>query len=518
MINNFCETVEKILSGKIEIEEYLLFNCKLYRINSDFLAPFVELRISTTYKNKEIIEIIQKLEDTTLSDFPSDDLIHILMDKKFEELRFELNDYFDYIYIIVNQLFKNLINKYFERFPKVLTSIQELIISYLNQEFNKTKKLQIDIAEMNFSYIYIDENSPKYKALMKKNPLKKGVNNNNQNNNLSDNFPFKENKDISFFKSNKEKDSYYYGLSEYVKNIIDLIYEEIINNLREYIPKSTISFFIKSLKSNMRTYLLQYLSKNPELCQELEEDQEVVQKRKYYLEALKKLKRIHKIIDNDAKIKEIINGDNIKNSDTILQSKGINTQNSNSIEKGEDHSSQNLTFKKSKAINRNLFGEPPKMDNNKSEENNTNKTKEKPSMFQGLTNIFFGKAPTKTSSKITIGKKTQKNNLFGNPNPSTKKTSNLFGDGTPNNLLDNPNKAQQQQNINKDLNINLKMDSSGKFDPKEAYNFYQKHKQYMPSGQKMSSGSMAANNCMNANKNNNNNNTTKKKIYRNLFG
>ena len=251
MINNFCETVEKILSGKIEIEEYLLFNYKLYRINSDFLAPFVELRISTTYKNKEIIEIIQKLEDTTLSDFPSDDLIHILMDKKFEKLRFELNDYFDDIYIIVNQLFKNLINKYFERFPKVLTSIQELIISYLNQEFNKTKKLQIDIAEMNFSYIYIDENSPKYKALMKKNPLKKGVNNNNQNNNLSDNFPFKENKDISFFKSNKEKDSYYYGLSEYVKNIIDLIYEEIINNLREYIPKSTISFFIKVKYENL---------------------------------------------------------------------------------------------------------------------------------------------------------------------------------------------------------------------------------------------------------------------------
>ena len=282
---------------------------KLYWIYTDFLCAYLDLKPSTTFKNKEIIEIIQRSEGSTLSGFPSGDVIYALLDKQFEDLRNEINDYLDNIYTTVNQLFKNIINRYFARFPKALTSIEELIISYLDQEFNKSKKLQNDIAEMNFVYIYVDENSDQYKALIQNSLLKKGFTNNNQNNfnnnpnnpnnNLNDNFPFKENKDISFFKANKDKDSYYNGLSEYVKTIVDFIYAEMIRNLREYIPKSTRNFFIKSLKSNMRFYLLQYLSKNPEFSQELEEDQEVAQKRKYYIEAQKKLKRINKLIDGD---------------------------------------------------------------------------------------------------------------------------------------------------------------------------------------------------------------------------
>jgi len=558
MMNVFCETVEKIFSGKCEIEEYNLSNTKLNRIYTDFLCAYLDFKPSTTYKNKEIIEIIQRSEGSTLSGFPSGDVIYALLDKKFEDLRNELNDYLDNIYTTVNQLFKNIINRYFARFPKALTSIEELIISYLDQEFNKSKKLQNDIAEMNFIYIYVDENSDQYKALMQNNLLKKGFNNNNQNNfnnnqnnpnnNLNDNFPFKENKDISFFKANKDKDSYYNGLSEYVKSIVDFIYAEMIRSLREYIPKSTRNFFIKSLKSNMRFYLLQYLSKNPEFCQELEEDQEVAQKRKYYIEAQKKLKRIHKLIDGDVKITEIIKGDNIKSIDTILQSQGINTQNSNPVEEVGAHSSKNLGLKTNKTMSNNLFGMPPKMDNNKPTPNNATVIQNKPPISQTAKNNLFGNPTTESTSKTTIGKKPPKNNLFGNPgtttskpnnlfgNQNTKKTTaanNLFGTGTPNqganranNLFGNPNanKPQQQQQQNKNVNINLKLDGNGNItganlagniDPKDAYNFYQKNKQYMPSGQQMLSGAKAVNNFMNANNNNNNN---QKNTLANLFG
>jgi hypothetical protein len=557
MMNVFCETVEKIFSGKCEIEEYNLSNTKLNRIYTDFLGSYINFKPSSTYKNKEIIEIIQRSEGSALSGFPTGDVIYALLDKKFEDLRNELSDYLDNIYTTVNQLFKNIINRYFARFPKALSSIEELIISFLDQEFNKSKKLQNDIAEMNFVYIYVDENSDKYKALIQNSLLRKGFTNNNQNNfnnnqnnpnnpnnNLNENFPFKENKDISFFKANKDKDSYYNGLSEYVKNIVDFIYAEMIRNLREYIPKSTRNFFIKSLKSNMRFYLLQYLSKNPEFSQELEEDQEVAQKRKYYIEAQKKLKRIHKLIDGDVKITEIIKGDNIKSIDTILQAQGINTQNPNPVEEVGAHSSKNLTLKTNKTLNTNLFGVPPKMDNNKPAANNASTTQIKPPISQAAKNNLFGNPLTENTSKTTIGKKPPKNNLFGNPsttsntkannlfgNPNTKKTqtNNLFGNTTPNqgnsranNLFGNPN-TNQQQNKNKDLNINLKMDSSGNItganlagniDPKDAYNFYQKNKQYMPSGQQMMSGAKAANNFMNAN----NNNNAGKNPLENLFG
>ena len=559
MMNVFCETVEKIFSGKCEIEEYNLSNTQLNKIYADFLGCFIDYKPSTSYKNKEIIEIIQRSEGSTLSGFPSGDVIYALLDKKFEDLRNELADYLDKIYTTVNQLFKNIINRYFARFPKALSSIEELIILFLDQEFNKSKKLQNDIAEMNFVYIYVDENSDKYKALIQNSLLKKGFTNNNQNNfnnnqnnpnnqnnNLNESFPFKENKDISFFKANKDKDSYYNGLSEYVKNIVDFIYAEMIRNLREYIPKSTRNFFIKSLKSNMRFYLLQYISKNPEFCQELEEDQEVAQKRKYYIEAQKKLKRIHKLIDGDVKITEIIKGDNIKSIDTILQAQGINTQNSNPVEEEGTHSSKNLSMKTNKTLNTNLFGVPPKTEINKPATNNTNTTQTKPPMSQAAKNNLFGNPLQESSSKTTIVKKTPKNNLFGNPsttnntkannlfgNPNTKKTqtNNLFGNATPNqgssrpnNLFGNTN-TNQQQNKNKDLKINLKMDNSGNItganlsgniDPKDAYNFYQKNKQYMPSGQQMLSGAKTVNNFMN--QNNNNNNNAGKGTLANLFG
>jgi hypothetical protein len=294
----------------------------------------------------------------------------------------------------------------------------------------------------------------------------------------------------------------------------------------------------------MRFYLLQYLSKNPEFSQELEEDQEVAQKRKYYIEAQKKLKRIHKLIDGDVKITEIIKGDNIKSIDTILQAQGINTQNPNPVEEVGAHSSKNLTLKTNKTLNTNLFGVPPKMDNNKPAANNASTTQIKPPISQAAKNNLFGNPLTENTSKTTIGKKPPKNNLFGNPsttsntkannlfgNPNTKKTqtNNLFGNTTPNqgnsranNLFGNPN-TNQQQNKSKDLNINLKMDSSGNItganlagniDPKDAYNFYQKNKQYMPSGQQMMSGAKAANNFMNAN----NNNNAGKNPLENLFG
>ena len=133
--------------------------------------------------------------------------------------------------------------------------------------------MQTDLSEMNFTYLYVDELNEKYKNLIQSNLLKRSYTPENTSlmNNNQNNFAFKENKDISFFKSlkSKDKDSYYQGLADYVKALVDYIYAEIIRNLREYIPKSTAHFFIKSLKTNMIFSLLQYLSKNPEFSQEL---------------------------------------------------------------------------------------------------------------------------------------------------------------------------------------------------------------------------------------------------------
>ena len=553
MMNVFCQTIEKVFSGNCDVEEYNLSNVRINKLYVDFLGSFTDYKPSITFKNEKIVEAIQKTEGCGLSGFPSGDVIYSLLEDKLDELRDELSTYSEDIYNTVNQLFKTIINKFFARFPKALNPIEELIISFLDQEFNKTKKLFTDLSEMNFTYLYVDELSKEYKTLIQDSLLKKSFQNQgtdqNNMNNQNNNFPFKENKDISFFKSNKDKDkdSYYQGLANYVKSLVDFIYSEMIRNLREYIPKATGNFFIKSLKSNMNFYLLQYISKNPEICQDLEEDQDVAQKRIYYIDAQKKLKKINKTIGLDEQIAKFFKEDNIKSIETILEAQGINTQANKEKEEQEKEKEKEKNAKKPKT-NINDIGPPPKKEPEKTVTNT------KPNISQAnkinlfgsnkQTNVknsnIFGN-PTPKNDANTIQKKNPSTNLFGNPIPVNKKSTsntqakntNLFG--TPNqanntkstNLFGNPstNKVQNtpktnQQNQKKDLNVSLKIDPKegnisgvnvqGNIDPKDAYNFYQKNKQYMPSGQQMLSGAQKAGNFMSQMNANNTENKPKK--------
>ena len=583
MLMVFCDTVEKTFSGKCEDEEYNLANTTLNKIYVDFLSAYIDNNPSISFKNEDIILAIQRSEGSGMVGFPSGEVIYTLLDEKMEELRNELADYFDKVYNIVNQLFKSIINRYFSRFPKAISSLEELIISFFDQEFNKTKELTTNLAEMNFTYLYVDELNEKYKNLIQNSLLKRGYdynNTTNQSNQLdnTNNFGFKENKDISFFKTVKDKDSYYQGLADYVKSLVDYIYSEMIRSLREYIPKSTGNFFIKSLKRNMRFYLLQFISKNVEFSQEFEEDQEVASKRKYYIESQKKLKKINKDIGMDDQITKIVKEDNIKNIDNILQSQGINTAISNEIEKEVgNQSAKNLSYKSqkntsnlfgppptqkkdsTKASNTNLFGVPPKKDNNPPQttvKNNTNLFGVPPKKDTNVTqnqskttvstksNLFGNPSTNKPTTTTT----TKTNNLFGNTNTNTNtntKTNNLFGNpnttkktqtnnlfGTPNqqqnrntNLFGNP-QTQTNQQKNKDLKVNMKFDPNqgtisnvnvqGNIDPKDAYNFYQKNKQYMPSGQQMLNAGKKGVNYYN--QTNNNNNNAGNKSLNNLFG
>ena len=577
MLMLFCDTVEKTFSGKCEEEEYNLSNTKLNKIYVDFLCQYIDYKPSVSFKNEDIIETIQKSEGSGLSGFPSGEVIYSLLDKKMEELRNELSDYFDNVYSIVNQLFKDIINRYFSRFPKAVHSIEELILSFFDKEFNKTKELTTDLAEMNFTYLYVDELNEQYKNLVQNSLLKRGYNNpndpNNQNNNQlknNNNYQFQENQDISFFKAIKDKDSYYQGLADYVKSLVDYIYAEVIRSLREYIPKSTGNCFIKSLKRNMRFYFLQFISKNVEFSQEFEEDQEVAQKRKYYVESQKKLKKIHKDIEKDDQITKIVKEDNIKNIDNILESQGIKTSNIEVDKEPGNQSAKNLSYKPQN--NTNLFGAPPNFDKKPAvqkkttiQNNPTLNASTKTNLFGNpqqpakntmgkSTNIFGNPSTTTKKSEPTnnlFGNTTNtkkpdtatKNNLFGNPNAKKPQTNNLFG--TPNqtqnrntNLFGNPSNQQQKQTQpqpqkqapqqkNKDLNVSLKLDPKegnitgvnvqGNIDPKDAYNFYQKNKQYMPSGQQMMSGAKTGMNMYNQ-ANANNNNANKNSGLANLFG
>ena len=580
MMNVFCQTVEKVFAGNCDMEEYNFTNVKINKLYVEFLGDYTDYKPSISFQNEKIIDAIQKTEGCGLSGFPNGDVIYALLDPKLEELRDELNTYAEDIYTTVNQLFKTIINRFFARFPKALNSIEELIISFLDQEFNKTRDLFNDLAEMNFTYLYVDELSKEYKNLIQDSLLKKGFQNqSNQSgldsSNQNPNFPFKENKDISFFKSlkDKDRDSYYQGLANYVKSLVDFIYSEMIRTLREYIPKATGNFFIKSLKTNMNFYLLQHISKNPDICQDLEEDQDVAQKRVYYIDAQKKLKKINKMVGLDEQIAKFFKEDNIKNIDNILQAQGIDSRNAQENEELEKEKEKERKKNKPSIINEigvppkketppekttnnppktnisqasknNLFGNAPSKPNinkstnlfgNSAQSKNDN-TNPAPKKNPSNSNLFGSQNTTAQNSKKQTNTQSKTNNLFGTPSqPTGSKSTNLFGNTnnankTPKTNQQNQNQKQGNKDNNKDLKVSLKIDPKegnisgvnvqGNIDPQDAYNFYQKNKQYMPSGQQMLSGAQTVGNFMSQQNNNNNNAANKAKVgaLASLFG
>ena len=535
LINIFCETVEKAFNGKAEREQDNVANRDLKRIYSDFLDSYLTYHPSVEIQNKFIIDTIQKTEESYLSGFPSSNVILALLDSKIYELKNEVQAYFDNTIICVSNLIKTIIDRLFSRFPKILNEFDEIIMGYVNKQFEKTKAIQENIAEMNFNFIYIDELVNNYQDLIQNqlinNPNYQKINNNNNNNNINnnnnnnENYPFKEKKDISFFKSAKNHDSYYRSLADYVKALVDYIYSLIIRNLRESFPKATGQFFIKSLKSGLRFFLLQYINKNPQIAQNLEEDPEMANKRKYLVESTKKMKKIEKNISYDDKLVKIIK-DGKSNLDKILEEQGIKKTNSfkNELEgiKNKNNSSKinNLFVDKNKSSfktptqtnsNTNLFG------------NNQNEAKNKSNLFGNQMNNnnnsnvnksnLFGNPNQQSQKNI---QQQQKSNLFGNPNQQSK-TSNLFGNPTnntknqqkANNLFGNPNpKPNQTNNNNNNNNNNQNVNVSLKFDPKSnqikdvniqanmdydtAKKLYDQNKQYLPSQQQMLSGAKAA--------------------------
>ena len=451
LVNLFCETIEKTFSGKAEFEADNLANTALKKVYVDFLDNYINFRPSKHYKNDEIITQIQRSEGTGLNGFPTGDVIYTLLDPEIETLRNEIKAYFDNIFGMIQDMIKTIIGRLFKRFPKALTQIEELVLKFVEDEFNKTRNLQTDIAEMNFTYFYIDELSNDYQKLIQLSLLKDENNQNNTNNinqNQKNEMPFKKTSEISFFKSAKDNDSYYKGLADYVKSLDDYIYYSIIRNLREYIPKATGYFFVKSLKTNLRFYLLQYISKNQEFSQNLEEDQDMANKREYYSECVKKLKKISKNISYDDQLTKIIKGDNMKNINTILESQGIarnkSSENLEKLSSNNTTSNQNNTKTPIQSNpNTNLFSS---QNQNKQNQNKQNPI---PANNQNtIKNNIFGNPPVQNKQPSNQSKMT---NLFGNPiqqnkpqpqNSNQKKINNLFGEPQSN--------KPQPQNSNKD--------------------------------------------------------------------
>ena len=542
LFSAFCNILSRGFNGKSDVDSDNQVNGKLKSLTSGFLTNYLDHLPSTTAKNDEIITIIQRTEGAEIGGFPSGDVVFSILDSSVENLRIEIKDFLDNVYALINDFVKQVIIRVFGRFPKMLNQLEELILGFLEQQFSKTKMIVLNIAEMNFNYLYIDEKSESFQKLLKDTLLRNltGIkknqpgqqnqnntqgqqqrgNTNNQNNEFNPSF-LKDESDINFLKHTKDKESCYKSLAEYVKSLVDYVYQEILKNLREYVPKSINYFFVDSLKNDLGNYLSAAFSKNQEMADNLEEDKDVTEKRNYYLQANEVLKLITKQIQDDESLLRILQGDSFKSIDNVVQAQ-MKTPVVPQQPKPENKQNAQQKEPEKTGFLSNIFGagksqqsQPQQQQSNQNANANKPQQQSQPQQQQQQTQ-------QKTTASNFFG-------FFGNKAQQNKPAQQQQQPNTQSNTT----QQQQQQQPSKGMDVNFKFDPStnqvkdinvkANIDAETAKKFYENNKEHLPTGAQVLSGLKTVGNffgkvASDMTKDSGNSNQPKKDPLSSLFG
>jgi hypothetical protein len=138
LLTVFCDSIERLFSGKMSNINENLTNHKLKLIYKDFLQNY-KAQISNNMKNEEIIKILRQTEGDRLSGFPEAEVVHALLDNDIENLRNEVKIFLDTTYEIVNSSVKEIASKSFCRFPIIQERIEELLHKFIEEvKYNLT--------------------------------------------------------------------------------------------------------------------------------------------------------------------------------------------------------------------------------------------------------------------------------------------------------------------------------------------------------------------------------------------
>lgn len=133
LLNNFCENLEKIFSGKMPENNDNFANYELKKIYNEFLKEKNKYNPSSVIKNEEVIKIIKLTEGDRISGFPESEVIYTLLEDEIENLRNEVKIYLDSVNDIARETVKIQIQRIFCRFPKLFERVEELMNGFLEQ-------------------------------------------------------------------------------------------------------------------------------------------------------------------------------------------------------------------------------------------------------------------------------------------------------------------------------------------------------------------------------------------------
>lgn len=136
LVNQFCETVDRMLNGKMPNIKDNETNHALKSTYIEFLKDYTGrsgYSPSSNLNNEEIIKIIKLTEGDRLSGFPESEVIYSLLEDQLDNLRDQIKMYLDRVNELTSSVIKIAIIRIFCRFPKLLEKIEELMNSFVDK-------------------------------------------------------------------------------------------------------------------------------------------------------------------------------------------------------------------------------------------------------------------------------------------------------------------------------------------------------------------------------------------------
>ena len=321
MINEYCDTFRKVLSGKFNNQNLSFLEgeggFKIKILYKKLLEEFTgNYKATAGYTDENINYALTIHEGDSIPGFPSVDAFIYLLRPQLEKLRDPIEECFTNVFQYLDFLSGKILEKTFTRFPQAVNDLTDLVTNYLIEERDKTKYLIDSVVEMEINYLFTNDydylnNFTTFIPKQQRPPM----NNNNQggpgqNQGQGGNM----NNEI---RPQPPMDAKNIFIRE-IRNRIEAYFKLIVRNLRDSIPKIMGNYLVKEIQENMQLKLYNKLYNAREITDLLSEPEHIAERRKELTDMIKVMKNAQKIIRRDPDLMTVMQI-NINDSDITVQ-------------------------------------------------------------------------------------------------------------------------------------------------------------------------------------------------------
>ena len=266
LVKNYCNMFFNLLNNRT--------NSNQIPLNDEFIDNEERNKIKKLYDKFLIEYTTKKFTIKSKGKLPKNISLLNLLNPKLNSIKDEAISLFKTILEHLYQISDKVIYQIFERFPKMENRIKEIVKIIIERDIKTTEELINQILKYELNYEFTNDES-----FLEKYNFENIIENN---------------------------------VEMQLENALNDYYKIIVRNIRNIIPKTIQYKLIHNLQMNLLNNLIEYIFKNPEIINELEESEEFI-KLRYDLNFSKiELEKILKKLINSSTISRILL-DNEKN-------------------------------------------------------------------------------------------------------------------------------------------------------------------------------------------------------------